>query len=212
MGIVFAVSKEGLGVTASIGELLLEMVLFPAAVIGLFVAADEFKKAQATPDLDLHWQPESDETAREFIAQIPSYGARTNSVPLVLSNEGNAVSTWYLIKIRIPGEIFGNLSQPTWGITGPMQGVPHDQVGNWRVFIPKDGKEVLCEFMSGGQVAAFPDNLQFLANLHLALKADQHYPRTCQVEYTIAADRMRRKGGVLTIQILPEEAEKGKMV
>lgn len=209
--IAWIVGLRAWGDVFSLGQLLVDAVFLPVAVIGFFMATEEFRKTQATPDLDLHWQPEPGITVKEFVARMPAFGSKTNWKPLVLSNKGNAVSTWYLVKIQIPGELFGDLDQPTWGITGPMQRVPHDQVGNWRVDILKEGKEVRCEFMSGGQVAAFPDDLRFLADLHFALKADQNYPPTCQVKYTIVADQMRRRDGILTIQILPEEAEKAQV-
>jgi len=39
----------------SLGQLCVEALLFPVAIVGFAITISEFQKAQAKPDLRLHW-------------------------------------------------------------------------------------------------------------------------------------------------------------
>lgn len=174
-----------IGEVLSLGQLIVEVTLIPAAIIGFIMAAEEFGKAQARPELDLRWDTGFEETGNELVLDISPSGVETLRIRPVLVNEGNAIGVWYLVNFTIPGDL-----TPEWS---PIIGDTH----HWRAAHHKHG--LLLTFMSNGQIAVYPRYPLILARLEIRLNADQA-KRDYQVPYTIVTDSGQRRDDFLTLR------------
>ena len=185
----------------SLGQLLVDAVLLPVAIIGFVMAMEEFRKAQAIPELSLYWETESGEIAKELKLKIPSNGGKSEHIHLALRNEGRAVGLWYLLNFKIPDE----LSQRGSSEMGhpPILLIPKlgkKESDHWQ--LPPTGasqEEYSFKFMSKGQLAAYPGDKLSLAEVVVFLYADQKYSESYKIYYTAFTDRGQPREDFLTL-------------
>lgn len=72
LGIAKIVGGRPWGDIFALGQLLVDAVLLPAAVIGFLMAAEEFRQSQAAPHLDLFWSTDGGGRAKEVDLVLPA--------------------------------------------------------------------------------------------------------------------------------------------
>lgn len=185
------------GDAASLLKVFVEAVLFPAALIGFFMAVEQFRRTLPKPNLNLSWQPEPGAPTQEIVLGKPTSASGTELAPLAILNKGNAVSRWYLVEIRLPSSL---VATNDLGLTGPMR-PPHGLVDNWRARLSGEGGECFCIFTSDGQAAAYPHCPLELANVAFQLNAKHDYSARYRIEYSIFSEGAERNDGILTVRI-----------
>ena len=200
--IVLTVAKDHLefGDVFSLGQLLVDALLLPAAIIGFLYAAAEFRKSQAKPDIDLYWEVESEGIAKELPVEISSQGGAQGCF-LVLLNKGKAVGVWYMLSLVLPRDIL-------FSFPGRHPILGDDD--NWRSAITEE--EVILTFMSNGQIGAYPEYELILAEIPVIRRRNQEINDQYQVPYTIVTDWGQRVDGFLTLKFSKEANSPEKAV
>lgn len=162
--------EPDLGDAFSLGQLILEALLIPAAIISLWYATREFQKGQRRPALYLAWDDNvlTDLKKTEMYLKRPDpLGTETPprvNRSIALHNSGNNVAIWYSINLSFPVELFrGRRTPPGWdqnlmGLSGFYGEVGGKDLWSQRQ-LPGTQDEI---FQSNGILAAYPDQkIQF---------------------------------------------------
>jgi len=184
----------------SLGQLLVDAFLLPAAIIGFIMAAEEFKEAHTSPKLELRWEVEPGKTEKgiELREQLPigippEQAVHDRDIRPVLVNSGQAVAVWYMLSFDVPREICEHelrAAEVSW----------NRQLGeesNWHQETLPDKLRVV--FLSNGEIACYPGHPLPLGILKLAIAADKQ-TEEYRVPYTIVTDRGYTTEGSLLIR------------
>ncbi len=105
-GLVFLVSFKArldTDLTLSLAQVVLEAVLVPITLVGFTLAFIEFRHSREEPILDLRLQQNNGTLGEAFSPIRPvKGGAISNQVEFFVTNTGNAVEPWWLLRIDIP--------------------------------------------------------------------------------------------------------------
>lgn len=189
------VLKLNLGDTFSLGQLLVESILFPFAVAGFVYATQQFLEAQQLPEPHLYWEsPEGNFTSTiKLDVQLNSL---YNWTPrLILRNEGKVVTNWYLVQLDIPREIYLS-NEPSPRVLTSARNVVDS---HWQVEHYPD--KTRWVFMSNGEFALYPNYIQPFCAIMFQFSKDEKYPNVCYIPYVIYSDRGKEKKGKLTINL-----------
>lgn len=189
--VLFVARSAGMewGNLFSLGQFLIDATLFPFAIYSFVMAAEEFRKAQEKPDLDLYWETDTGRVGRDLTFQAPGREFQTHLLRPALLNNGNAVGVWYMVRFNIPKEIETQFKQPIIG------NIPE----NWRNAHSDD--EYIFTFLSNGQYAAFPGYSLLLCDLAITLKRSFRYKREYVIPYTIVTGWGQRQDSSLRIKV-----------
>jgi hypothetical protein len=202
LAVILWISHEILGVAdvLSLGQLIVEFLLLPAAMIGLLIAVEEFRSSGALPKLDLWWMFGRDKYEKTYaINIIPEMIGHPEEWPatasLAVINTGNSVAEWFVVEFKIPFE----LSSPE-EIEGKSEHW-HGSVGgedSWHVHWTVDYLSV--SFMSNGRIASYPGLPLELGSV--ALYAYQVSKEKYQIEYNIVTNKGKPKAGSLLVSVI----------
>jgi hypothetical protein len=189
----------------SLGQFLVDVLLLPVAIFGFVLAMEEFRKAQASPSLDLYWETEASKHEKEIVLEVPRpvkdmplrQIVMKRDAHLVLVNEGQAVAIWYSLRLNVPLEI--------------AESATHFCELEWRIDVSeqdcwqpdRSSDELRVVFLSNGRIAAYPDYPLSLGTLVVPVSAAQE-PKEYRIPYTIVSDRARPRRGFLAIRFFIE--------
>ena len=184
----------------SLGQLVLDALVLPVAVVGFVVTINELRKAQAIPRLALYWESEPGVVDRELSLPLPRHPGPASSVGgrLVAMNEGNTVAVWYSIHFDVPLHIFQAADLRVDDM--PRQWVIHaGEQSDWRIdVLPQIMRVAFC---SNGHVASFPGYPLPLGILNFPSAKSVQHRREYTVRYTVVTDRGGPSHGSLVIQL-----------
>lgn len=171
---------------ASLGQLLLEFAVLPTALLAILFAADEFRKAQAAPDLDLRItellaKEYSYDHAPEFNGD-PEHGRYAAAFYVI--NEGSAIAQWFEVVMWFPMEILGVDHPKDMIKKWERVAAPNDE-NHWDEFgkIYDDKYHLRVHFKSNGEVGAFLEQELHLGWIHMIPYIDQD--TTYEIPYKI---------------------------
>lgn len=186
----------------SLGQLLVDALLLPVAIIGFIMAADEFREGHTSPELDLGWEIKPGETARTITLKVPLPQAvppdqvvHDRGIRPVLINTGEAVAVWYMVSFDVPRVICEHRLLRTAEKSWSRQ---LGEVDNWRQDILPDTLRVV--FLSNGELACYPGFPLPLGILNLAIAA-QGQAREFEVPYSVVTNKGRTTKGSLWVTI-----------
>lgn len=185
----------------SLGQLIIDAFLLPAAIIGFIVAIGELRKAQAIPKLALYWETEPEIFGNTLdLSGLPKT-VPSNSARPVLMNEGSYVSVWYVIHFDIPTHIYSAANIRDEKV--PYQWFSHaGSQSDWRIDILHEKMRVT--FMSNGHVASYPNYPLPLGILNLPSPISSRHNKEYEIPYTIATDHGKPSHNVLKIRLKHE--------
>lgn len=182
----------------SLGQLIFDTLLLPAAIVGFIVAIGELRKAQAIPKLTVYWETEPGILGNTLDLSNRPKSASSNGARPVLMNEGNSVSVWYVIHFDVPIHIYSAVNMRVEEL--PKQWVLHaGNQSDWRIDILPDKMRVT--FMSNGHVASYPNYPLPLGILNLPSAISARHNKEYEIPYTIATDRGKPSYNVLKIRL-----------
>jgi hypothetical protein len=203
LGAVVLVIARSLGINQwgdlfSLGQLIFDFLLLPAAIIGFIVTIGELRKAQAIPKLIVYWETEPGILGNTLDLSNRLKSASLNGARPVLMNEGNSVSVWYVIHFDIPIHIYSASNLRVEEL--PKQWVLHAGItSDWRIDILPEKMRVT--FMSNSHVASYPNYPLSLGILTLPSVINDRHDKKFEIPYTIATDHGKPFNNVLKIQL-----------
>ena len=185
----------------SLCQLLVDALLLPVAIVTFIMAANEFKKAQRSPELDVCWEVEPGKIEKRIQLSVP-LPTGTLSKPVehdravrpVLVNRGKAVAVWYMLSFDVPLEILNVQRRPPTDIWHRHAG----DISNWRQDILADVWRVV--FLSNGEIACYPGNPLPLGILNLGIATDSQ-AKGYAVPFRIVTDRGDIAEGWLLVRL-----------
>ncbi len=188
----------------SLGQLAVDVMLLPAAVISFTMAAKEFREAQATPDIDLYWSGEDGGVAKELSLDFWRDGRSLFHLSPTILNKGPKVALWYTVRFTVPRSLAG-----PQGISGPVdQRRGWDPIvggeDNWKigeVLVNGAAEEYLFTFMGRGEIGALPGDGLMLATVSLPFPVAEQCPERIEVPYTIVTGWGQHVAGCLVLRL-----------
>lgn len=196
VGVALAIAHYGFNVDfkvddpASLGQALLEFLILPAAFIGILFAAEEFRKLQAAPALDLRITAElTKESTWDHLTYFtghPEEGRYTADFYVI--NEGTAIAQWFEVEMLFPIELFGT-REPDEILESWYKVAAPDDKSHWEVSGKPSGKQynLRVHFKSNGKIGAFLEQELHLGWLQMIPHIDQDI--TYEIPYKIVPAR-----------------------
>jgi len=192
----------------SLGQLLVDAIILPAAIISFIMTAEEFKETHTSPKLDFYWEIKPGKIEKETELSIPlpaniqsEQAVHDRGIRPVLINSRQAIAVWYMLSFDVPREICEHIplrrAEQSW--TGQL-----GEGSNWRQESLPDKLRVV--FLSNGEIACYPGYPLPLRILSLSLAADKQ-SKEYKVPYTIVTDRGHTTKGSLLVRVKQISAE-----
>ncbi len=178
----------------TLDQLIVELVGFPVAIYSFMIAAREFAASQQLPKPNLYWGLENGQLVKAAELEMPSGGGDTKAMRLILKNEGDNVTTWYLVQFDVPKDLSNKAHMKTL-----VGGQIHDS-SHWKIEKPLEKLSYI--FMSNGEFALYSDYPQPLGEIHFIFTGTEKYTESSIIPFIIYSDKSKKVKGELTLNFV----------
>ncbi len=187
--------------TLGVQQLVIAVLLVPTAIYGFLVTTAAFASTQAAPVLDLSLEVAPGKYEKSTTVVAASVLTRRTPA-IVLTNTGNAVAVWYLIRIERP-QLPDKEYPRTWASIGSES--------NWKIPAPDDTRSAdPILFLSNGEFACYPGVPFRLIVMDFNFFNWHPYTHPIDIPYTIATDKGPPVHGNLRITVTVVNETTGK--
>ena len=169
----------------NLATLLFEIIIFPATIFSLAMAAESLRKSTEIPLLNLEWDNKQNSNKKHISIFNDITDKQKISLPIYLYNRGENIAVWYSISIEIPRIVHGfdkNI------LLKDAIEIVFGNENNWQIEIRERYYKLI--FQSNGQQASYPFEMNELAYLKIPNPNDLYSERErIAIPYYINTDK-----------------------
>jgi hypothetical protein len=192
-------TERSWGDAFSLGQLLVELILFPLAIVSFIFAAQQFVASQELPKPQLYFEPSEGNFSHTIKLTRTARDISVSTPAIIIRNEGKSITSWYLVVLNISSDTY--LDQPPQRHQLNVQ--PHVHDPHWETISIASGQQ--WRFTSQGEYALYPEYTQRLCSISFTYTGGKKYPANCKIPYIIFSDRGKKVSGELTIEFIDIE-------
>lgn len=192
------VFKVETGDLFSLGQLLVELTLIPTVIVGFYFTAIEFRASQQTPDLHLYWETQDKKLATTSTLKMPPGNGKGRTPRLIVRNEGKSITTWYLIRLDFPTDIFSDNEPRLIREVGNKKDHPTID-SHWHADVSSE--KISWQFMSNGEYALYPNYAQPICVIDFEFSRAKKYPDSYVIPFMIYCDKGKEVSGKLLLSL-----------
>lgn len=164
----------------ALAQTFITFLLLPTVIYGFQVTAEEFKKSQSKPRLDLLWMVNG---GQEPVAEIQPNDHTMMTLRPALINHGDAVARFYIVRFQFPDHLVKQICNWQFELI----------IGNKETWKRGPG-EYIFTFISNGTTPSYPEDGLYLCNLELELLKADDWPDRYYIPYSIVSEHGKSEG------------------
>jgi len=174
----------------ALGEVVVGGLALSIALLAVYLAFHEFRRATAGPKLALFdWVS----GAQRGVVTPSGLYEKLGCLEFGIRNDGSAVTPWWQATLYLPRALSEELSVVP----------PFDGTAGWNATQVTEDYQVWV-YVSGGRHAVFVGAPLLIGTLHCVLERDREYERSYELPYMIVSDRSEPVRGKLSVSVALE--------